>query len=112
MSGSNGNGISSLRRLRRSWGRREANGSFLGINLGWGLAVMLGIYAAAGVSGAHLNPAVTVAHYFRESRDNYPVDDGEVTYNFLRMVHLHFSPSRIPSARKGTSTSSRPAGPW
>jgi MIP family channel proteins len=40
---------------------REANGSFLGINLGWGLAVMLGIYAAAGVSGAHLNPAVTVA---------------------------------------------------
>ena len=40
---------------------REANGSFLGINLGWGLAVMLGIYAAAGVSGAHLTPAVTVA---------------------------------------------------
>ena len=40
---------------------RDANGSYLGINLGWGLAVMLGIYAAAGVSGAHLNPAVTVA---------------------------------------------------
>lgn len=40
---------------------RNANGSFLAINIGWGLAVMLGIYAAAGVSGAHLNPAVTVA---------------------------------------------------
>jgi MIP family channel proteins len=40
---------------------REANGSYLGINIGWGLAVMLGIYASAGVSGAHLNPAVTVA---------------------------------------------------
>jgi MIP family channel proteins len=40
---------------------QQANGSYLGINLGWGLAVMLGIYTAAGVSGAHLNPAVTVA---------------------------------------------------
>src|SRR5918995_43240 len=40
---------------------KGANGSFLAINIGWGLAVMLGIYAAAGVSGAHLNPAVTVA---------------------------------------------------
>ncbi len=41
-----------------------------------------------------VNPAVTVAHYFRESR-NYDVDDLEITYNFLRMVHLHFSPPRI-----------------
>jgi MIP family channel proteins len=40
---------------------RGANGSFLAINIGWGLAVMLGVYVAGGVSGAHLNPAVTVA---------------------------------------------------
>jgi MIP family channel proteins len=40
---------------------KNANGSYLAINIGWGLAVMLGIYASAGVSGAHLNPAVTVA---------------------------------------------------
>jgi MIP family channel proteins len=39
---------------------RGANGSFLAINIGWGLAVMLGVYVAAGVSGAHLNPAVTL----------------------------------------------------
>src|SRR6187200_1989519 len=40
---------------------KNANGSFLAINIGWGIGVMLGIYASAGVSGAHLNPAVTVA---------------------------------------------------
>jgi MIP family channel proteins len=36
-------------------------GSMLSINVAWGLAVTMGCYVAAGVSGAHLNPAVTVA---------------------------------------------------
>ncbi len=36
-------------------------GSQLAINLTWGFAVTLAIYVAGGVSGAHLNPAVTVA---------------------------------------------------
>jgi MIP family channel proteins len=40
---------------------KDANGSFLAINIGWGIGVMLGIYAAAGISGGHLNPAVTIA---------------------------------------------------
>ncbi|HEX2312028.1 MAG TPA: aquaporin, partial [Vicinamibacterales bacterium] len=36
------------------------NGEYLSINIGWGLAVTMGVYVAAGVSGAHLNPAVTL----------------------------------------------------
>ncbi len=36
-------------------------GEYLSINFGWGLAVTMGVYVAGGVSGAHLNPAVTLA---------------------------------------------------
>ncbi len=36
-------------------------GNYLSISIGWGIAVAMGVYVAGGVSGAHLNPAVTVA---------------------------------------------------
>ena len=36
-------------------------GGYTNITLGWGFAVLMGIMVSAGVSGAHLNPAVTVA---------------------------------------------------
>jgi len=36
-------------------------GSPLGIHIAWGIAVTMGCYVAGGVSGAHLNPAVTLA---------------------------------------------------
>ena len=38
-----------------------AHGEWLSINIGWGLAVIMGIYVAGGVTGAHINPAVTIA---------------------------------------------------
>ncbi len=39
----------------------NAAGDWLLITFGWAFAVMIGVYVAGGVSGAHLNPAVTLA---------------------------------------------------
>lgn len=36
-------------------------GQYLSINIGWGLAVTMGVYVAGSVTGAHINPAVTIA---------------------------------------------------
>jgi glycosyltransferase involved in cell wall biosynthesis len=41
-----------------------------------------------------VDPMVTVAHYFR-TKAGYDVDHNDVLYNFLRLIHMHFSPRRI-----------------
>ena len=42
---------------------KGAAGTALSINIAWGLAVTMGCYVCAGVTGAHLNPAVTLGFF-------------------------------------------------
>ena len=40
-------------------------GGFLAINISWGLGLIVALYVSIGVSGGHLNPAVTLAMALR-----------------------------------------------
>jgi glycerol uptake facilitator protein len=53
-----GDGVVANVVLERTKGQ---NGGWMVITTGWGVAVAIGVYAVGRISGAHLNPAVTIA---------------------------------------------------
>ncbi|HEY0355324.1 MAG TPA: MIP/aquaporin family protein [Flavisolibacter sp.] len=53
-----GNGVVANVLLNKSKGQ---NGGWIVITFGWAIAVFVGVFVASKASGAHLNPAVTVA---------------------------------------------------
>ena len=53
-----GNGVVANTLLK---GTKGGDAGIVGITIGWGVAVFVGVFVAADVSGAHLNPAVTIA---------------------------------------------------
>ena len=69
------------------------NGQFLSINFGWGLGVALGCYSAGGISGAHMNPAVTLAMtvHRRLPWKKFPVYiAGQMLGSFLASTIVYF----------------------
>jgi glycerol uptake facilitator protein len=53
-----GDGVVAAVLLNRS---KAQNGGWIVITLGWGLAVAIAVFAVGAFSGAHINPAVTIA---------------------------------------------------
>ena len=89
-----GNGVVAAVVLKASKGE---NAGWLTIVIGWGIAVTLAIYAVGRISGAHLNPAITVA---LAVQGGFPWTDvpgyvlaqlaGAIAGSFL--VWLHYGP--------------------
>jgi len=52
-----GNGVVANVSLKNTFG---GDAGWVGIAIGWGVAVFVGVFVSADVSGAHLNPAVTL----------------------------------------------------
>jgi glycerol uptake facilitator protein len=89
-----GDGVVASTLLRNSKGE---NSGWMTIVISWGLAVMLAIYAVGRISGAHLNPAITVALFVY---GDFPADQvlGYVLAQFAGaftgaiLVWLHYLP--------------------
>lgn len=64
------------------------------IAFGWGLAVAVAVYAVAGVSGAHINPAVTIALAVKGDfswRDVVPYIIGQMIGGFLGALGVYLT---------------------
>lgn len=102
-----GNGVVAGVLLRDS---KSENSGWLTIVLGWGLAVTLAVYAVGRISGAHINPAVTLALFVN---GDFPGDQvlgymlvqfaGAFTGAVLVWLHYlgHWRRTESPAAKLG-----------
>ncbi|MCC6605125.1 MAG: aquaporin family protein [Anaerolineae bacterium] len=108
-----GDGVVANVLLNKSKGQ---NAGWMVITTGWGLAVFVGAYSVASVSGAHLNPAVTiglaVAGNF-EWGQVFPYIIAQMIGAFLGavLVYLHYFPHWAPTSDAGLKLAVFSTGP-
>jgi glycerol uptake facilitator protein len=89
-----GNGVVAGVTLR---GSKAENSGYLTVVIGWGLALTLAIFAVGRISGAHLNPAVTIAFFVNgdfPAKDVFPYIAAQFGGAFVGaiIVYLHYLP--------------------
>jgi glycerol uptake facilitator protein len=89
---------------------KSENAGYMMVAIAWGLAVMIAVYAVGRISGAHLNPAVTIAMAIAggfpvENIPGYIVAQFAGAFTGAVLVYVHFLPhwSRTdnPTAKLG-----------
>ncbi|MFT5143525.1 MAG: glycerol uptake facilitator protein [Thalassolituus oleivorans] len=89
-----GDGVVANVVLKRTKG---TDGGWIVITLGWGMAVFVGVFAVAAISGAHINPAVTIA-LAAAGKFSWALVPGYIAAQFLGgaigsgLVWLHYRP--------------------
>jgi glycerol uptake facilitator protein len=102
-----GNGVVAGVVLR---GTKNENSGWLVITIGWGLAVTFGVFAVGNISGAHLNPAVTIA-FAAAGKFDWALVPAYIAGQMLgailgaTLVYLHYLPhwarTEDPAAKLG-----------
>lgn len=78
-------------------GTKGENGGWLAIVVGWGIAVTVAVYAVGPISGAHINPAITIALAWKGDfpwADVVPYVLAQLSGAFVGslFVYLHYLP--------------------
>lgn len=95
---------------------KNNNAGWLVITIGWALAVTFGVYAVGHVSGAHLNPAVTIA-LAATGQFDWALVPSYIAAQLLGafigacLVYLHYLPHWARTEDAGTKLAAFSTGP-